>query len=64
MIVLLATPTHNIPYLFAAFAITWALFFGYLFFTSRRQRDLELDICSIKSRLDEHESGKSDGIVN
>ncbi len=51
MIALITTPTHNIPYLFAAFAITWAVFFVYVFFTSRRQDELEQEMESLQEEL-------------
>ena len=51
MIALITTPAHNIPYLFAAFAITWAVFFAYVFFTSRRQDELEREVESLREEL-------------
>ena len=51
MIALITTPAHNIPYLFAAFAITWAVFFLYVFFTSRRQDELEQEMESLREEM-------------
>ncbi len=34
----------NLPFLFAAFAITWLVFFGYAFLISRRRQELEREI--------------------
>ena len=51
MITLITTPANNIPYLFAAFAITWVVFFGYVFFTSRRQQELERDVKELQEAL-------------
>ena len=51
MIALITTPAHNIPYLFAAFAITWAVFFVYVFLTSRRQDELEQEMESLQEEL-------------
>ncbi len=51
MITLITTPAHNIPYLFAAFAITWAVFFVYVFFTSRRQDELEQEMESLREEM-------------
>lgn len=48
MIPLITTPPHNIPYLFAAFAITWAVFFLYLFLTARRQAELREELEEIR----------------
>ena len=52
MIAFIATPAHNIPYLFAAYAITWAFFFGYVFFTSRRQYEMEQELRSLREVLE------------
>ena len=52
MIALIATPANNIPYLFAAYAITWAVFFGFLFFTQRRQHELEQEVRLLRDALE------------
>jgi len=57
MIALITTPAHNIPYLFAAFAITWAVFFLYVFFTSRRQGELEQDMESLREEMRRRDGG-------
>ena len=57
MFALLTTPANNIPYLFAAYAITWAVFFGYLFFTSRRQSELEREVRELREELDGRNAG-------
>ncbi len=57
MFALLTTPANNIPYLFAAYAITWAVFFGYLFFTSRRQSELEREVRELREKLDGRNAG-------
>ena len=57
MITLITTPPHNIPYLFAAFAITWAVFFVYLFVTSRRQDELEREVESLQNELNRSGGG-------
>jgi len=51
MIALITTPAHNIPYLFAAFAIIWVVFFVYVFFTSRRQDELEQEMESLREEM-------------
>lgn len=56
MIVFLVTPANNIPYLFAAYSIAWAFFFGYMFFTSRRQRELERELQAIRDILEKRDS--------
>lgn len=35
---------ENLSYLFAAFAVVWAVLFGYVFSLSRRQNKLRRDI--------------------
>jgi CcmD family protein len=39
----------SLGYLFAVFAITWALFFVYVLYVGRKQRVLEHEIARIKS---------------
>lgn len=47
----------NLSYLFAVFAVTWAGFFAYIFYISRKQRELQKEVArlqgSIRSRTDE-----------
>ena len=57
MIALITTPAHNVPYLFVAFAISWAVFFVYVFFTSRRQDELEREMESLREELRERDGG-------
>lgn len=49
-------PSDNLPYLFAAYAVVWVVFFIYVFFVSRRQREMEREIRELKQAL---ELGKS-----
>ena len=44
--------SENLPYLFAAYAVTWAIFFIYVFFVSRRQRELEKEIQELRQALE------------
>ena len=39
----------NLGYLFSVFIVTWALFFGYAFYISRKQRVLEHEIARLKN---------------
>ena len=57
MIALITTPAHNIPYLFAAFAIVWAVFFVYLFITSRRHDELEREMESLREEMKGRDAG-------
>ena len=43
-ILLQTNPTSNLPFLFAAFAVCWLVFFIYAFFVSRRRRELEQEL--------------------
>lgn len=55
------SPEANLPYLFAVFIITWAGFFAYVFFSSRRQRQMEREIEALKSTLRETGQTGPDG---
>ena len=42
---------ENAGYLFAAYAIVWAVLFGYIFILSRRQKRLRREIDLLKEAL-------------
>ena len=44
---------ENLTYVFAAFAIVWAVIFGYIFSLSHRQRQLRREIDSLKEKNDD-----------
>ena len=44
-------PSENLPYLFAAYAVVWVVFFIYVFFVSRHQHELEREIQELKQAL-------------
>lgn len=48
-------PEANLPFLFAVYILTWAGFFGYAFYMSRRQRDMRRDIDALRKALRERE---------
>ena len=48
-------PEANLPYLFAVYIITWAAFFAYVFYVSRRQRELRNEIQDLKRALEERD---------
>ena len=48
-------PSSNLPYLFAAFAVSWVVLFGYLFYVNRRQHEMKKEIARLQSVLDQSE---------
>ena len=48
-------PEANLPFLFAVYIITWAAFFGYAFYVSRRQREMRGEIEALKRALQDRE---------
>ena len=54
-LILLSThlPSSNLPYLFAAFAVSWVILFGYLFYVNRRQHELRKEISKLQKILDQ-----------
>ena len=53
-------PSSNLPWLFAAFAVTWGLFFLYAFFVSRRQQEMRSQIRELRRALDRWETQEGD----
>lgn len=53
--ILLSThlPSSNLPYLFAAFAVSWVVLFGYLFYVNRRQHEMKKEITRLQKVLDQ-----------
>jgi CcmD family protein len=50
----------NLPYLFAAFAVSWVVFFLYAFFVSRRQNELQKEILELRRALELQEARDGD----
>jgi CcmD family protein len=48
-------PEANLPYLFAVYAITWAIFFAYLYYLSQRQQNLRRELEELREALSERE---------
>ncbi len=46
-------PSSNLPYLFAAFAVSWVVLFGYLFYVNRRQHELRKEIARLQNMLEQ-----------
>ena len=44
-------PEANLPYLFTVYIITWAGFFGYIFYMARRQKEMRRDLDDLRSAL-------------
>ena len=53
-------PEANLPFLFAVYIITWAAFFAYVFYVSRRQRELRNEIQDLKRALEERDRRTSE----
>ena len=53
-------PSSNLPYLFAAFAVSWAVFFVYAFFVARRQQEMQKEIMELRRTLEEQEAPDAD----
>ena len=57
-------PSNNLPYLFAVYAVTWAVFFIYVFFVSRRQHELEKEVQVLKQALEHKRNPEEPPIRN
>ena len=53
-------PEANLPFLFAVFIITWAAFFAYVFYVSRKQREMQAEIEALKLALEERDRQESE----
>ena len=45
-------PSSNLPFLFAAFAVSWVVLFGYLFYVNRRQHELRKEVARLQKLLE------------
>ncbi|PKB77945.1 MAG: hypothetical protein BZY88_20330 [SAR202 cluster bacterium Io17-Chloro-G9] len=54
-----AVPSCNLSYLAAAFAVSWVVFFAYVFFVTRKQQDLSREILQLRHTMEQ--SGAGDG---
>ena len=48
-----SNPEANLPYLLGVYTVTWAAFFAYAFYMTRRQRELRRQIEDLRRSLDE-----------
>ena len=62
LVVLLQTEltSSNLPYLFAAFAVSWAAFFVYVFFVSRRRQEMQKEIKALRRALEQQDAVEGD----
>ena len=49
-------PSANLPFLFAAFAVTWLIFFAYAFFVSSRRQEMQREIAELQRELEQNEN--------
>ncbi len=61
LILLQTQPPANMGFLFAAFAITWLVFFVYAFFVSRRRQELEREVRDLQQGLERDEGDADTG---
>ncbi len=52
-----AVPSCNLSYLAAAFAVSWVVFFVYVFFVSRRQQEMSREIVQLRYTLEQPGAG-------
>ena len=48
-------PDANLKYLFTVFFLVWAIFFGYIFFLSRRLKEMRSEVVMLKKIISEKE---------
>ena len=53
-------PSSNLPYLFAAFAVTWVVFSLYAFFVSRRHQEMQKEIVALRQAMDQQDTADGD----
>ena len=53
-------PSSHLPFLFAAFAVSWVVFFAYAFFVSRRQHEMQKEIRELRRALEQPDSANAD----
>lgn len=50
-------PEANLPYLFAAYTVTWIGFFVYVYYLSQRNRSLRREVEALREALEERGRG-------
>ena len=61
LILLQTQPPANMGFLFAAFTITWLVFFVYAFFVSRRRQELEREVRDLQQGVERDEGDADSG---
>ena len=56
-----SVPPSNLPFLFAAFAVTWVAFFAYAFFVSRQRQEMQREVTDLQQALDQAEKPNNFG---
>ena len=49
-------PPVNLPFLLAAFAVTWVIFFAYASYVSRRRQEMQQEIAELHRELEQKNS--------
>ena len=53
-------PPSNLPWLFAAFAVSWAVFFLYVIYVTRRQQEMQNQIRQLRRAMEQQEASEGD----
>ena len=53
-------PEANLKYLFAVFFLVWASFFGYIFFLSRRLKEMKNEVDILRKKIYEKNKPKNE----
>ncbi|PKB65896.1 MAG: hypothetical protein BZY81_08755 [SAR202 cluster bacterium Io17-Chloro-G4] len=53
-------PSSNLPWLFAAFAVSWAVFFLYVIYVTRRQQEMQNQIRQLRRAMEQQETPEGD----
>ena len=56
-----SVPPSNLPFLFAAFAVTWVAFFAYAFFVSRQRQEMQREVTDLQQALGQAEKPNNFG---
>ena len=56
-----SVPPSNLPFFFAAFAVTWVAFFAYAFFMSRQRQEIQREVTDLQQALEQAEKPNNFG---